>query len=439
MTSACGGASARPSGGPAGAASGGPAAPVAGGPADTSGRPVPCVHAVDWGRARCLARDVSPLAVVSRPLGEVFGQVLARPLAALTDLPPFDSSAMDGWAVAGAGPWRLRGRGVLAGAQPPPLGHGTAVPIATGARLPSGAAAVLRREYGEVDARTGMLLDRTGGPGSLTPGRDIRPQGQESRAGDILLPAGTTVTPAVLGLAAAAGYDRLAVHRRPVVELLVLGDELLESGLPRDGRVRDALGPLLPHWLSGQGGADVTGRRLVSDDFRPLYEALRDATADVVITTGSTAAGPVDFLHDALAELGARLLVDTVAVRPGHPMLLAELPPRADGRPRRLVGLPGNPLAAVAGTVTLAVPLLRRLGGHADSEPLRTTCAAALPGHPRDTRLLPVRRIAGAVAPLPFDGPAMLRGLAFADGLAVVPPGGVAAGGDVEVLPVPGP
>ncbi|MFD4318250.1 molybdopterin molybdotransferase MoeA [Streptomyces sp. NPDC058548] len=403
----------------------------------SSGRPASPAHAVDWDRARCLARDVSPLAVVSRPLGEVLGQVLARPLAALTDLPPFDSSAMDGWAVAGDGPWRLRGRGVLAGAQPPPLAHGTAVPIATGARLPSGAGAVLRREYGEVDARTGMLLDRTAG--LLESGCDIRPQGQESRAGEALLPAGTTVTPAVLGLAAAAGYDRLAVHRRPVVELLVLGDELLESGLPRDGRVRDALGPLLPHWLSGQGGADVTGRRLVSDDFRPLYEALRDSTADVVVTTGSTAAGPVDFLHDALAELGARLLVDSVAVRPGHPMLLAELPPRADGRPRRLVGLPGNPLAAVAGTVTLAVPLLRRLGGRTDTEPARATCAAALPGHPRDTRLLPVRRIAGEAAPLPFDGPAMLRGLALADGLAVVPPGGVAAGGDVEVLPVPGP
>ncbi|MFJ2936784.1 molybdopterin molybdotransferase MoeA [Streptomyces sp. NPDC087219] len=407
--------------------------------APSSGRSASRAPAVDWARARCLARDVSPLAVVSRPLGEVLGQVLARPLAALTDLPPFDSSAMDGWAVAGAGPWRLLGRGVLAGAQPPPLGPGTAVPIATGARLPSGAGAVLRREHGDVDARTGTLLDRTAGPGAPAPGRDIRPQGQESRAGELLLPAGTTVTPAVLGLAAAAGYDRLAVHRRPVVELLVLGDELLESGLPRDGRVRDALGPLLPHWLGGQGGADVTGRRLVSDDLRPLYEALRDSTADVVVTTGSTAAGPVDFLHDALAALGARLLVDSVAVRPGHPMLLAELPPRADGRRRRLVGLPGNPLAAVAGTATLAVPLLRRLGGHQDTEPPRTTCAVALPGHPRDTRLLPVRRSAGEVAPLPFDGPAMLRGLALADGLAVVPPGGVAAGGDVEVLTVPGP
>ncbi|MEU8530780.1 molybdopterin-binding protein, partial [Streptomyces sp. NPDC048629] len=247
----------------------------------------------------------------------------------------------------------------------------------------------------------------------------------------------TTVTPAVLGLAAAAGYDRLTVHRRPVVELLVLGDELLDSGLPGGGRVRDALGPLLPPWLQASG-ARVVGRRLVSDDHGLLRAAVRDSAADVVVTTGSTAAGPVDFLHDALDEAGARFLVDSVAVRPGHPMLLAELPPAADGRRRHLVGLPGNPLAAVAGTATLAVPLLRRLGGHPDAEPRRLPAAEALPGHPRDTRLVPVRRGVYAVMPLPFDGPAMLRGLARADGLAVVPPGGVPAGTDVEVLDAPG-
>ncbi|WP_328941422.1 molybdopterin molybdotransferase MoeA [Streptomyces sp. NBC_00250] len=414
--------------------------PVSSGPPreTAAARPTGHGHAVAWGRAREVARDVAALPVVDRGLGEALGHALAEPLTALTALPSFDTSAMDGWAVAGPGPWRLRGGDVLAGGRSRPLRPGTAVPIATGARLPAGASAVLRREHGDADAREAMLFDRSTGPGPLAAGRDVRPRGQESQEGEPLLPAGTTVTPAVLGLAAAAGYDRLAVHRRPAVELLILGDELLTAGLPGDGRVRDALGPLLPPWLSGRG-ADVTGRRLVSDAFGPLFEAVRDSTADVVVTTGSTAAGPVDFLHDALAKLGARLLVDSVAVRPGHPMLFAELPPGADGRPRHLVGLPGNPLAAVAGTVTLAVPLLRRLGGHPDPEPFRAACAAALPGHPRDTRLLPVRRSGQRVAPLPFDGPAMLRGLARADGLVVVPPGGLAAGADVEVLDVPGP
>ncbi|MFD0154090.1 molybdopterin molybdotransferase MoeA [Streptomyces sp. NPDC055721] len=408
--------------------------------------PVPAAahaeHAVAWEQARARARDAAgqPLPVVTRDLDAALGHALAGPLTALTDLPPFDTSAMDGWAVAGPGPWRSEDGRVLAGGQPEPLRDGTAVAIATGARLPAGASAVLRREHGEIAAGDGMLRDCSEDPGDPGDGgrRDVRAQGQECRAGEVLLPAGAVVTPAVLGLAAAAGYDRLAVHRRPRVELLVLGDELLESGPPRDGRVRDALGPLLRPWLT-RHGADVADRRLVADDAGRLRDALRDSTADVVVTTGSTAAGPVDHLHTVLAESGARLLVDSVAVRPGHPMLLAELPPSPEGRPRLLVGLPGNPLAAVAGTVTLAVPLLRRLGGHADPEPYRATAAAALPGHPHDTRLLPVRRVAHGVAPLPFDGPAMLRGLAVADGLAVVPPGGVPAGADVEVMEAPGP
>ncbi|MFG2115691.1 molybdopterin molybdotransferase MoeA [Streptomyces sp. NPDC048718] len=386
-----------------------------------------------WTQARAVARDTAEpatLAAVTLDLADALGHALAQPLTSLGDLPPFDGSAMDGWAVAGPGPWRPRAGRVLAGALPEPLPGGTAVAIATGAPLPPGATAVLRGEHGEI--ADGLLS------GSVEDGRDVRPRGQECAAGELLLPAGTTVTPAVLGLAAAAGHDSLSVYRRPVVELLILGDELLDSGPPRGGRVRDALGPLLPPWLRATGSR-VIGRRLMADDHGLLRAAVRDSAADVVVTTGSTAAGPVDFLHEALDEAGARLLVDSVAVRPGHPMLLAELPPAADGRPRRLVGLPGNPLAAVAGTATLALPLLRRLGGHTDGAPRHLPAATALPGHPHDTRLLPVRQVGHAVAPLPFDGPAMLRGLVHAEGLAVVPPGGVRAGAGVEVLDAPAP
>lgn len=395
------------------------------------------VPVMTWEQARAAARGSAgrPLPAVTRDLPEALGHALAEPLVALTDLPPFDTSAMDGWAVAGPGPWRLRGGGLLAGGRPEPLDYGTAVRIATGAQLPPGATAVLRREHGAVETRAGILTGRSARPPA--PGRDVRPRGQECRLGEPLLPVGTTVTPAVLGLAAAAGYDRLAVHRRPTVDLLVLGDELLASGPPRDGRVRDALGPLLPPWLH-RCGAQVIGHRRIADDLGALRDAVRRSPADVVVTTGSTAAGPVDFLHRALTAAGARLLVDSVAVRPGHPMLLAALPPAADGRDRRLVGLPGNPLAAAAGTVTLAVPLLRRLGGHADPEPRRIVAAAELPGHPRNTRLLPVLLEEQGAVPLTFDGPAMLRGLALAGGLAVIPPGGLAPGATVKVLEAPG-
>jgi molybdopterin molybdotransferase len=370
-------------------------------------------------------------------LAEALGGVLATPLEALTDLPAFDTSAMDGWAVSGPGPWRIAGQ-VLAGDLGARLIDGTAVRIATGAQLPPGARAVLRREYGEVhqDPNRGELLQHRGTT-PLERGRDIRPRGQECRTGDPLLPPGTVVSPAVLGLAAAAGCDLLTVHRRPTVEVLVLGDELLDTGLPRDGRIRDALGPLLPSWLRGYGAASVTVRR-VRDDLELLRDALLCSPADVVVTTGGTAAGPVDHLHPALAEIGAHLLVDGVRVRPGHPMLLAALPPAENGsRPRHLIGLPGNPLAAVAGTVTLAEPLLRVLSGAPSTPPCRVEAAIALPGHPEDTRLLPVVLSGRGAVPVAFDGPAMLRGLALAEGLAVVPPGGVGAGDGVELLKLP--
>jgi molybdopterin molybdotransferase len=237
------------------------------------------------------------------------------------------------------------------------------------------------------------------------------------------------VTPAVLGLAAAAGYDELTVTMRPRVEILVLGDELLDHGPPRAGRVRDALGPMLPSWLRALG-ADVTGVRRLADDAEVLYAAVAASTADLVVTTGGTAGGPVDHVHPVLAASGARLLVDGVAVRPGHPMLLAELP--AGGL---LAGLPGNPLAAVSGVLTLVAPVLRTLAGRPVPAPYAAPLTADVTGHPVDTRLVPVVfDDESAARPLHFAGPAMLRGLAAADGMAVIPPGGARAGQETAVL-----
>ncbi|WP_425556273.1 molybdopterin molybdotransferase MoeA, partial [Kitasatospora nipponensis] len=415
-----------------------PLPPTTAGAAATAGAPV---GELDWPQARAVARraGATPLPAVTRELADALGRTLAEPLAALTDLPAFDTSAMDGWAVSGPGPWRLSGR-VLAGRTPPPLADGWATAIATGAQLPPGATAVLRREHGRLEP-TGIPSSEgtlhpavAGGP---VPGQDVRPRGQECRRGEQLLAAGTPVGAAVLGLAAACGYDRLTVRRAPTVELLVLGDELQQAGLPGPGLVRDALGPLLQPWLTA-AGAQLLGRRTLRDDFGLLRDALRSSPAEVVVTTGATAAGPVDFLHAALAECGGRLLVDGVAVRPGHPMLLAVLPPlAAGGSPRHLVGLPGNPLAAVAGALTLALPLLDALSGRPAGRARFARAGAALRGHSRDTRLLPVRLGEQGPVPLAFDGPAMLRGLALADALAVVPPGGLRVGERVELLDAP--
>ncbi|AXQ55999.1 molybdopterin molybdotransferase MoeA [Streptomyces koyangensis] len=400
------------------------------------------------------------------PPAEALGLVLARPLAALTDLPPFDTSAMDGWAVAGPGPWRVRPDGVLAGQSGEALADGEAVPIATGARVPRDVTAVVRSEHGRLDAHGGLHPTR-----EVVHGQDIRPRAQECRTGDTLLPAGSAVTPAVLGLAAAAGYDTLAVHARPTVDLFVLGDELLTRGLPRDGLIRDALGPMLPHWLR-EAGAEIRTVERLGDRPDALAGAVAASEADLVVTTGGTASGPVDFVHPTLERLGADLLVDGVAVRPGHPMLLARTAPG-----QHLVGLPGNPLAAVCGLLTLVVPLLRGLAGaplrqgevaggtpgsgavpdvyetrrvQLSTDPLEAAAPpgpdAAAPtavldtpvqGHPSDTRLVPVRVDAGRARPLSFGGPAMLRGVATADALAVVVPGGAEAGHRVELLALP--
>ncbi|MFJ2632542.1 molybdopterin molybdotransferase MoeA [Streptomyces sp. NPDC087422] len=390
--------------------------------------------AVPWPEARRIARRVGRrLGSETRELGEdLLGMTLARALTALTDLPSFDSSAMDGWAVAGPGPWRLRGASVLAGQQRPaePLLVGHAAPIATGAAVPTGTTAVLRSEHGWTQRRTdGEWLQVRSPHPAPAPGQEVRMRGQECRGGEELLPAGTVVTPAVLGLAAAAGYDELTVTVRPRVEVLVLGDELLDHGLPRSGRVRDALGPMLPSSLRALGAEVVAVRRLV-DDADLLRRAVRESTADLVVTTGGTAGGPVDHLHPVLAALGAKLLVDGVAVRPGHPMVLAELPSGT-----HLIGLPGNPLAAVSGVLTLAAPLLRTLAGRPVPAPYAAPLTADVPGHPVDTRLVPVVFDDDSAArPLTYSGPAMLRGLAAADGMAVIPPGGARAGDDTAVL-----
>jgi molybdopterin molybdotransferase len=375
---------------------------------------------LDWAAARKRAAEAGPLPAADVPLPAAEGLVLAAPLTARCDLPPFDTSAMDGWAVSGAGPWRLRADVGLAGSLIAPLRPGEATVVATGACLPAATSGVLRREAGTVRP-DGLLA------GEVEPGQDVRPRGQECRTGATLLAAGTTVTPAVLGLAAAAGYDTLPVRRRVLVDILLLGDELLTEGLPRDGRVRDALGPLLPGWLAALG-AQVGAVTHVEDSVTALREAVARSTADVVVTTGGTARGPVDHLHEVLAALGAALLVDGVDVRPGHPMLLAGL-----GEGRYLVGLPGNPLAAVSGMLTLAEPLLAALHGRIASVGRTVSVDEPVTGHPKDTRLVPVR----AGRPLHYAGPAMLRGFALADAMAVIPPGGAAAGAEVELLPLP--
>lgn len=395
--------------------------------------------AVDWERARTLAYEAGRATarateVVS--LLEADGRTLAEPLRALTDLPAFPTSSIDGWAGRGPRPWRVVGR-VLAGGVAAPLDEdGTCVEIATGAMVPAGADALVRVEDSTRDA-AGLVA------GEPRPIPEWRMPGEEADKDEELLPPGTAVDPAVIGVAATCGYEALTVLRRPRAGLLVFGDELLTAGTPGAGRVRDSLGPQVPAWLR-RCGATITPagsagpvRDTLDDHLAAIRGAL--AGADLVCTTGGTMHGPVDHLHPALAELDADYIVNTVAVRPGFPMLLARIA-GPDGRSRFLAGLPGNPQSAVIALITLVAPLLAGLQGRHAPALSRVEAATDVRGRGGDTHLALARldHEGRSATPVGHVGSAMLRGLSTAHGFVVVRPGTQVTAGDlVPFLPLP--
>ncbi|GAA3391148.1 molybdopterin molybdotransferase MoeA [Cryptosporangium minutisporangium] len=363
-----------------------------------------------WSAARALARTLAePVDVESVPLALAAGRVLAADVRSRTRVPGFDTAAMDGYAVAGPGPWRVTGR-VLAGAAAPGVVEpGTAVEIATGAPVPDGSDAVVPYE----DVRCGEGLVEAPPPRRI----HIRRAGEDLRPGDVLATAGRDVTSPLVGLLAQGGTDVVPVRRRPSVRLVVTGDEVVQAGLPGAGQVRDALGPLVIA-LAERAGASTPELVPVPDDRDRLRATLIADGADVLVVTGSSSVGRADHLHAVLADLDAVRHVDGVACRPGHPQLLARLP---DGR--WVVGLPGNPFAGLVGCVTLLAPLLDGLLGRVERPPVRVRLAGDAQPPGAVTRLLPVRVTDGAAVPVADAGPARLRAAADADGVAVLEPG----------------
>ncbi|HEY4023768.1 MAG TPA: molybdopterin molybdotransferase MoeA [Pseudonocardiaceae bacterium] len=366
---------------------------------------------VTWARARAIAAEVAkPLDRVVVDLGDALGTVLAAPLTARLPQPCVAVSAMDGYAVAGAPPWRIIGPRLFAGDRPwdQRLSPGQAAEIATGAPVPVGARAVLPVEHAH---RDGNLLS-----GVLGAKPHIRRTGEDFAAGELLVPESAIVTPAVLGLAAGLGCDTLDVHRRPRVRVALTGDELLRSGLPEPGRVRDAIGPMLPGLIDSSCG-ELVGMAYLPDRIDALGELFADGDEDVLVVCGSTSVGAADHLHTGLAAARAQLLVDGVACRPGHPQVLAGLP---DGR--FVLGLPGNPAAALAATLTLLGPLLGALAGR--RLPRLATAILREPprSHHRDTLLKAVVVDGDEVFPVGGDRPGNLLAPARADALAVIPP-----------------
>ena len=352
------------------------------------------------------------------------GRTLSRDAQALCDLPTYATSAMDGYAVAGIGPWRIIGEVKAGLPMKGGLAEGQAVGIATGAVIPLGTRGIIRWEIATVSEN---ILE-----GEVFENQDIRPAAHECKAGDILAIAGTELNPGSLGLLSAAGLDHVLVTRKPRVALVLFGDEIQLEGIPSDGLVRDALGPQLPGWLE-KLGCQVISTKFISDEISLVIQAINDgfAHADIVITTGGTAHGPRDFLHEALLSINAQILIDTVAVRPGHPMLLARLHQCA------VLGLPGNPQSAIVALMSLGAPVIASMLGQSANE-LPTVVTRSVLTAPADfTRLIIGNIVDGQFEVGQYLGSAMLRGLAHATGFAVVTQELTAEGDSVRWLSLP--
>jgi molybdopterin molybdotransferase len=339
-------------------------------------------------------------------IGSCLDRTLAKDALALVELPTYPTSAMDGYAVAGKGPWKIVGE-VKAGApMKGALKDKTAVKIATGSVIPENTFGIIRWEVATVD---GDELS-----GDVKQGQDIRPEGLESKQGDVLAAAGTVLNPGLIGLLAAAGHDALEVVRKPRATIILLGDEIVLDGLPHDGLVRDALGPQLPGWLH-RLGVEVIATKYVSDELQLVEKAFAAAAknSDIIFTTGGTADGPRDHVHAAIAALKGELIIDRVKVRPGHPMLLAHI------NKTPLVGLPGNPQSAIVALLTLGQPVIDALMGRKETELNQIVTGDDIDVPEGFTRLVLGNIVDGWFEMGEYLGSAMLRGLAHSTGFAV--------------------
>ncbi|GGK38473.1 molybdopterin molybdenumtransferase MoeA [Nocardia camponoti] len=382
-------------------------------------------------RAR-IAAGLKPLPVMARPVADAIGATLAAPVVTTTPFPRVDTAAMDGYAVAGPGPsWRLRPHVRIAGPHSAlALTQGEAVRIATGAATPIGTTSTLRDEYVQVSAVDGELVLKRDPD---APSRDdTRRQGENWWAGTTLATTGARVCAALASAALSAEVETVEVRGPIRADVVMTGDEIRAVGPLSAGETRDALGPVLPEFLRCCD-IESTGLWHVTD--RPdLLHAWLGLTsrADLVVLVGATGGGAADHLRRVLAEIGADIVLDRLAIRPGGSTLIARLP---DGR--ILLGLPGNPFAAVAALVALAPAIVTALTGRTTNPSHwgRLSDAGVMAGDA--TRLVPVGQQPGGV--WRSTGPAHtphLAGLIGSQALAVLPPG-TGRGSLVELLPLP--
>lgn len=301
---------------------------------------------------------VTPTVVDTIPIERAAGRVLAEPLTARITQPPFDASAMDGYAVRAADvaklPAKLRVIGQAAAGHPfdGEVGPGEAVRIFTGAPVPTGADAIVIQE--NTSAADGFVEVRGGAPDPA----HIRRRGFDFKEFETILEAGRRLGPRELTLAAAAGYGEVPVRRKPLVAVLATGDELVPPGiLPGPGQIISS-NPLGVAAMLMQAGAETRLLGIANDTRDSLVQHVEAAReADVLVTIGGASVGDHDLVGPVLQSLGMELSFWKIAMRPGKPMLHGRL------GSQRVLGLPGNPVSSLICTRVFIVPLVRALLG----------------------------------------------------------------------------
>jgi molybdopterin molybdotransferase len=392
--------------------------------------------------AEALARvtdGLAPLDAEAVPLDQAAGRVLACDLAARLTQPPFDASAMDGYAVRAADVASLPARLRLIGEST--AGHrfgrvvepGAAVRIFTGAPVPEGAETIVIQE--DAEESDGVVLVR-----EATPGRHIRPRGQDFSQGQVLLRAGRRLGSRELMLAASMNYPELPVRRRPKVALLATGDEVVPPG---SELAADQIVSSVPYGLAAliaAEGCEVMSLGIAKDDTESLVTLARSGrAADILITIGGASVGARDLVSSALRGEGLKLDFWKIAMRPGKPLLYGKL-----GH-QRVLGLPGNPVSALVCAHVFLVPMLRKLLGlaeRAQPSPEALLAEDLEANGPREHYMRAVSEWTAEgkrrVKPLPSQDSSLMAAFAEADCLIVRPPHvpALSQGQRVRIIPL---
>jgi len=310
-----------------------------------------------------VTEGLAPLDAERVPLGECSGRVLAEDLAACLTQPPFDASAMDGYAVraedvaALPATLRLIGESLAGSGYDGQVGPGEAVRIFTGAPVPKGADTVVIQE--DTDAAPGVVIVK-----EAAPHRHIRPRGQDFTAGEVLMRAGVRLGPRELMLAAAMNHAELPVRRKPKVAILATGDEVVPPGteLARD-EVVSSVPAGLAALIEAKGGEPMS-LGIAKDTAESLITLARTGSAaEILVTIGGASVGERDLVSAALRSEGLELDFWKIAMRPGKPLLYGRL------ANQRVLGVPGNPVAALICGLVFLVPMLHRLLGLREDTP----------------------------------------------------------------------